>query len=105
MPSRRVATPMLMASCTSPVRVFVGSWVTRRRRRSATPSALGKSVSGNRTRNSSPPKRARMSSRRSDCRQRSARANKTWSPIGCPKVSLMRLKWSISIIKADKGWE
>jgi len=66
------------------------------RMRSARVVAREIAVFGMRMRNSSPPQRVRESDSRMAERMQLATSRMTWSPTGWPKVSLIRLKWSIS---------
>ncbi len=62
------------------------------RTRSAMVWACSVPVMGITSTNSSPPRRTRMSTRRVAARTRSTKVRSTWSPTGCPCVSLTCLK-------------
>ncbi|MNG05824.1 hypothetical protein D3C84_890360 [compost metagenome] len=57
-----------------------------------------------RMQNSSPPKRAIMSSSRRVLRIRSATTLSNWSPAAWPRLSLIRLKWSMSRNITASDW-
>ena len=55
------------------------------------------------TANSSPPKRATTSTSRTQPETRSATARSTWSPVSCPRLSLIFLKRSRSRNRTDRN--
>ncbi len=87
------ARPRLAVICPIPS----NSWSAMlSRMRSASTVALEIPVFGMRIRNSSPPHRVRESDSRMAERMQFATSRMTWSPTGWPKLSLTRLKWSMS---------
>ena len=71
--------------------------------RSAIEEANSTSAPVSSTANSSPPSRATTSSERVTLRSRGPINRSSSSPVGCPKESLISLKWSRSIIKRARS--
>ena len=94
--SAESAMPMLAADIVSPCARWNGRPKMRSTRSATAIASCSSLMSSHRIANSSPPKRATVSWRRSEWRRRSATATISLSPAGWPRLSLMTLKRSRS---------
>ena len=88
--------PRLAEDMVSPCERWKGRLKVRSTRSATATASCSSTMSSQRIANSSPPKRATISCRRSECRSRSATATISLSPAGWPRLSLMTLKRSRS---------